>query len=160
VQGSLHSNVLAAKAVCLGEALQPEFRRYGAQVVANARALGRVLQQRGIKLVGGGTDSHMLLLDLSPQGILGRDAEQALAAANITSNKNPIPFDKARPADWSGLRLGVAAATTRGFDEAAMTQLGECIADLILAASEGRLDSVADNARPIVAELCNRFPLA
>ena len=159
VQGSLHSNVLAAKAVCLGEALQPEFRRYGAQVVANARALGRVLLQRGINLVGGGTDSHMLLLDLSPQGILGRDAEHALAVANITSNKNPIPFDQARPADWAGLRLGVAAATTRGFDETAMTQLGDCIADLIFAASKGKLDAVADNARPVVAGLCNRFPL-
>jgi glycine hydroxymethyltransferase len=159
VQGSLHSNVLAAKAVCLGEALQPEFRQYGAQVVANARALGQVLLQRGIKLVGGGTDSHMLLLDLSPQGMLGRDAEQALAVANITSNKNPIPFDQARPTDWAGLRLGVAAATTRGFDETAMRQLGGCIADLILAASEGRLDDVADNARPTVTELCNRFAL-
>ena len=160
VQGSLHSNVLAAKAVCLGEALQPEFKQYGAQVVKNARALARVLLERGIKLVGGGTDSHMILLDLSPLGILGRDAEQALAAANITSNKNPIPFDQPRPADWAGLRLGVAAATTRGFDAAAMVTLGSCIADLILGASAGRLDAVAASTGPVVAGLCDEFPIA
>jgi glycine hydroxymethyltransferase len=159
VQGSLHSNVLAAKAVCLGEALQPGFKQYGAQVVKNARALARILLERGIKLVGGGTDSHMLLLDLSPLGILGRDAEQALAVANITSNKNPIPFDQPRPADWAGLRLGVAAATTRGFDESAMVKLGGCIADLILGASAGRLDAVAASASPIVAGLCDEFPI-
>jgi glycine hydroxymethyltransferase len=156
VQGSLHSNVLAAKAVCLGEALQPGFRQYGAQVVANARTLAQLLQRRGIKLVGGGTDSHMLLLDLSPLGMLGRDAEQALAAGNITSNKNPIPFDQPRPADWAGLRLGVAAATTRGFDEAAMLELGECIADLLLAASAGKLASVSEAAAQTVAGLCER----
>ena len=158
IQGSLHSNVLAAKAVCLGEALRPEFRTYGAQVVANARALARVLTQRGIKLVGGGTDSHMLLLDLGAQGMLGRDAEHALAAANITSNKNPVPFDRPRPADWTGLRLGVAAATTRGFDEAAMERLGGVIADLLLAQAEGRLEAVARDAGVEVADLCRRYP--
>ena len=158
IQGSLHSNVLAAKAVCLGEALRPEFQTYGAQVVANARALARVLTQRGIKLVGGGTDSHMLLLDLGAQGMLGRDAEHALAAANITSNKNPVPFDRPRPADWTGLRLGVAAATTRGFDEAAMERLGGVIADLLLAQAEGRLEAVARDAGVEVADLCRRYP--
>ena len=157
VQGSLHSNVLAAKAVCLGEALRPEFRQYGAQVVTNARALGRVLMRRGVKIVGGGTDSHMLLLDLTPQGILGREAEQALADANITSNKNPIPFDQSRPADWAGLRLGVAAATTRGFDVAGMEELGECIADLIFNASAGRAGEVTENAGRRVAALCAKF---
>jgi glycine hydroxymethyltransferase len=159
VQGSLHSNVLAAKAVCLGEALQPEFKQYGASVVANARALANELLQRGIKIVGGGTDTHMLLLDLSPLGINGRQAEAALAAANITSNKNPVPFDQSRPADWVGLRLGVAAATTRGFDENAMQALGICIADLICAASDGRLEAVAAGARNTVAALCEKFPL-
>lgn len=159
VQGSLHSNVLAAKAVCLGEALQPEFKQYGASVVANARALANELLQRGIKIVGGGTDTHMLLLDLSPLGINGRQAEAALAAANITSNKNPVPFDQSRPADWVGLRLGVAAATTRGFDENAMRALGICIADLICTASDGRLEAVAAGARNTVAALCEKFPL-
>ena len=157
VQGSLHSNVLAAKAVCLGEALQPEFRQYGAQVVANARALARILQQRGIKLVGDGTDTHMVLLDLAPLGMIGSDAEKALAAANITSNKNPVPFDTSNPAQWVGLRLGVAAATSRGIDEAAMVELAECIAELILAASAGRLDQAVPKATRVVASLCDRF---
>jgi len=157
VQGSLHSNVLAAKAVCLGEALQPEFREYSARVVANARVLASVLQQSGIKVVGGGTDTHMVLLDLSPQGIIGKQAEDALAAADITSNKNPIPFDVPKPADWVGLRLGVAAATTRGLDEAAMAELATCIADLINAAGKGELDKVAPGAKSKVANLCQRF---
>jgi len=158
VQGSLHSNVLAAKAVCLGEALRPEFKEYGARVVANARTLASVLQQAGIKLVGGGTDTHMVLLDLRPQGIIGKQAEDALAAADITSNKNPIPFDAPRPADWVGLRLGVAAATTRGMDEAGMAELATCIADLINAAGKGELDGVVPGAKSKVASLCQRFP--
>ena len=158
VQGSLHSNVLAAKAVCLGEALQPEFREYGARVVANARMLAKVLQDNGVKIVGGGTDTHMVLLDLRPQGIIGKQAEDALAAADITSNKNPIPFDTARPADWAGLRLGVAAASTRGLDEAEMIELATCIADLINAAGAGTLDRVVPAAKTRVASLCQRFP--
>ncbi len=159
VQGSLHSNVLAAKAVCLGEALQPEFKVYGQQVVTNARALAGVLVDRGITIIGGATDTHMVLLDLSPQKMLGSDAEAALAAANITSNKNPVPFDAPRPADWVGLRLGVSAATTRGIDEAGMIELANCIADLILAASDGDLQKVAPSAQYAVARLCERFQI-
>ena len=158
VQGSLHSNVLAAKAVCLGEALQPEFKTYGQQVVNNARVLADVLQRRGIKIVGGGTDTHMVLLDLTDRGIIGKQAEEALAAADITSNKNPVPFDAPRPADWVGLRLGVAAATTRGLDASAMTQLADGIAELIVAAGSGRLDEVAPEVKSMVAELCAKFP--
>jgi glycine hydroxymethyltransferase len=160
VQGSLHSNVLAAKAVCLGEALRPEFKAYGRQVVANARQLAAVLQERGIGIVGGGTDSHMVLLDLASKGIKGQEAEDALAAANITSNKNPVPFDTPRPSDWSGLRLGVAAATTRGLDEAAMAELGCCVADLVDGAAEGRLDQATAEAKTKVERLCQRFPIA
>jgi len=159
VQGSLHSNVLAAKAVCLGEALQPDFKLYGQQVVTNARKLAGVLIERGIKIVGGGTDTHMVLLDLSPQKMLGSDAEAALAAANITSNKNPVPFDAPRPVDWVGLRLGVSAATTRGIDETGMTELANSIADLILAASDGNLPKVVPSAKDVVARLCDRFPI-
>ena len=118
VQGSLHSNVLAAKAVCLGEALRLEFREYGRRVVVNARALAEVLSERGIRIVGGGTDTHLMLLDVSSVGVSGQRAESALAAAGITSNRNPVPFDSPRPAQWSGLRLGVAVATTRGLDSA------------------------------------------
>ena len=159
VQGSLHSNVIAAKAVCLGEALQPEFKQYGRQIVANAKILSKVLMKRGLKIVGDGTDTHMVLLDLSPQGIFGRDAEAALAAANITSNKNPIPFDVPKPADWSGLRLGVSAATTRGFDEVSMKVLAESISDLINAASENDLDSIVPGAKQTVAALCEKYSI-
>ena len=158
VQGSLHSNVLAAKAVCLGEALRPEFKDYGRQVVANARTLADLLMDRGFKIVGGGTDTHMVLLDLSSKGITGQVAEDALAAANLTSNKNPVPFDSPRPADWAGLRLGVAAATTRGLGEADMVELGRCIADLLDAAAEGHIDRAATEARRTVADLCANYP--
>ena len=138
VQGSLHSNVLAAKAVCLGEALRPEFRGYGRRVVENARTLAATLADRGVGLVGGGTDTHMVLLDLASVGILGHQAETALARAGITSNKNPVPFDARSPSKWTGLRLGVSAATTRGLGPADMEVIGECIADLLHA--EARSD--------------------
>ena len=157
VQGSLHPNVLAAKAVCLGEALRPEFGAYGHRVVENARELAAILKDSGIEVVGGGTDTHMVLLDLRSLGITGLRAEAALAEANITSNRNPVPFDAPRPAEWSGLRLGVAAATTRGFDRAASAELGACIADLILAASRERLEEALPSARRTVAALCERF---
>ena len=159
VQGSLHSNVLAAKAVSLGEALQPEFKRYGRQVVDNARTLAATLVDRGVRVVSGGTDTHMVLLDLSPKGINGTQAEDALAAANITSNKNPIPFDNPRPADWVGLRLGVAAATTRGLNQDDMAALGAVIADLIEAASANEVDRVATGAKQVVAGLCKAYPV-
>ncbi len=153
VQGSLHSNVLAAKAVCLGEALRPEFRVYGQRVVENARTLAATLADRGIGIVGGGTDTHMALLDLSSLGLLGSLAETALARAGITSNKNPVPFDAQSPSKWTGLRLGVSAATTRGFGAAEMEVLGACIADLLHA--EARSDPCAALARsgPKVAQL-------
>ena len=131
VQGSLHSNVLAAKAVCLGEALRPEFRAYGRRVVENARTLAATLAERGIGIVGGGTDTHMVLLELASVGLLGRRAESALARAGITSNSNPVPFDARNPSKWTGLRLGVSAVTTRGFGAHEMEVLGQCIADLI-----------------------------
>ncbi len=158
VQGSLHSNVLAAKAVCLGEALRPEFRDYGRQVVANARALADVLIERGIRIVGGGTDTHMVLLDLTSKGINGKQAEDALTAANITSNKNPIPFDNPRPADWVGLRLGVSAATTRGLKQAELSELGQCIANMIDAAAHGTVEQATREARQTVARLCEQYP--
>ena len=156
VQGSLHSNVLAAKAVCLGEALRPEFKDYSRRVVANARKLAEVLDNRGIKIVGGGTDTHMVLLDLRTKAILGQQAENALAKANITSNKNPVPFDVAKPSDWSGLRLGVAAATTRGLNEDDISEVGACIANLIDAESNGCLDEAVPLAAEIIADICRR----
>jgi glycine hydroxymethyltransferase len=159
VQGSLHSNVLAAKAVCLGEALQPEFKAYGRRVVANARALCDVLGERQFRIVGGGTDSHMVLLDLSSKGLTGQMAQDALARANITSNKNPIPFDAPRPSAWVGLRLGVAAATTRGFGDPEIRQLGACIANVIDEVGSRGSGARTEEARDVVATLCDAFPV-
>ena len=112
VQGSIHTQVIAAKAVCFGEALTPAFRAYAAQVRTNARTLAETLNRRGIQIVSGGTDTHVVLLDLSRQGLTGGAAEKILEASNITSNKNPVPFDQRNPAEWTGLRLGSGAATT------------------------------------------------
>ena len=154
VQGSLHSNVLAAKAVCLGEALRPEFRDYGRRVVGNARRLADVLSARGIGIVGEGTDTHMVLLDVSSVGVLGAQAETALARAGITSNRNPVPFDARRPSQWSGLRLGVAAATTRGLGSAEMEVLGECISDLLHAEARSESGAALARAKPRIARLC------
>ena len=159
VQGSLHPNVLAAKAVCLGEALQPAFRDYARRVVDNARRLAAVLSDRQIRIVAGGTDTHMVLLDLSSVGILGSQAETVLARAGITSNKNPIPFDRPRPAEWTGLRLGVAAVTTRGFGPAEIDVLAGCIADLIHAEARSEPEPAVTRAKAWVAELVSG-PLA
>ena len=153
VQGSLHSNVLAAKAVCLGEALCPEFRDYGRRVVENARTLAATLADRGVGIVGGGTDTHMVLLDLASVGILGQQAETALARAGVTSNKNPVPFDARSPSKWTGLRLGVSAATTRGFGTADMEMLGECIADLLHAEAHSDAGHTLARARVRIARL-------
>jgi glycine hydroxymethyltransferase len=158
VQGSLHSQIIAAKAVCLGEALQPEFESYARQVVDNARALARVLSSQGIKLVSGGTDTHMVLLDLSPQGLKGQQVQDALARVNITSNKNPIPFDSAQPSQWAGLRLGVSAATTRGLREVDFSELGAIIAAPIQGAGEIDLVQIDDH-RNRVRKLCDNFAI-
>ena len=157
VQGSLHSNVLAAKAVCLGEALRPEFKVYGRRVVENARTLAGAIEERGIGIVGGGTDTHMVLLDLSSVGILGQQAEIALARAGITSNRNPVPFDARSPSKWTGLRLGVSAATTRGFGTAEMDMLGGCIAELLHAEARPDPDPgpALARARPRIARLAH-----
>ena len=153
VQGSLHSNVLAAKAVCLGEALRPEFRVYGRRVVENARTLAATLAERGIGIVGGGTDTHMVLLDLAPIGLLGQQVEIALARVGITSNKNPVPFDARSPSKWTGLRLGVSAATTRGLGATGMQVLGECIAELIHAETRSDPGPALARARPRIVRL-------
>ena len=159
VQGSVHLQVVLAKAVCLGEALQPDFQSYGHQVVANARALVAGLQERGHKIVSDGTDTHLLLLDVSPLGLTGDQAEKLLARAHITSNKNPIPGDVARPMDWSGLRLGTAAATTRGFGEAEFTQLAGLIADILASAGKENEEAVLAQACYQVADLCACHPI-
>ncbi|WP_306113176.1 MULTISPECIES: serine hydroxymethyltransferase [unclassified Roseovarius] len=158
VQGSLHTQVLAAKAVSLGEALQPEFRSYARQVVENADTLCRVLQAGGIELVAGGTDTHVALLDLSTIGMPGRVAEALLDEAHITSNKNPIPFDDANPNNWAGLRLGVSAATTRGFRQAEFQELGRVIAELLTSDESNRAARLGA-AQSVTARLCEAHPI-
>lgn len=158
VQGSIHSQVLAAKAVCLAEALTNDFKEYGAQVKANAVKLAETLQGRGLRIVSGGTDTHLVLVDLSPKGITGKRAEEVLDKANITANKNAIPNDSPRPPEWVGLRLGVSAATTRGMKETEFDALGNMIADLIEAKAAGDTDATVSRCRANVAELCALFP--
>jgi len=158
VQGSLHSQIIAAKAVCLGEALSDDFRRYGRAVVDNAQALAESLTAAGIRLVSGGTDTHMLLLDLSPQSLRGQQLQDSLAEVNLTSNKNPIPFDSVKPAEWAGLRLGVGAATTRGLQRDDFTLLGEIIARAVSGCGDASHAGVEDDRRRVLA-LCERYPI-
>jgi len=160
VQGSLHTQVIAAKAVCLGEALRPEFREYGKNVRDNARTLAATLQSRDITIISGGTDTHVVLLDLSPRGLSGQLLQDVLYRAGITCNKNPIPFDSPRPSEWVGVRLGSSAGTTRGFGRAEFERIGEFIADLTEAAS-GKRDEAGTVAAVCegVSELCRRFPI-
>jgi glycine hydroxymethyltransferase len=162
VQGSIHLQVIAAKAACLGEAATPAFRDYAAQVVTNARALAATLAGRGYRIITGGTDTHLMLVDVSGRGLTGDRAEKALEACDITSNKNAVPFDSAKPSEWRGLRFGSAAVTTRGFDEADMATVGTAIADVLDAAAEDgtpRLETVGTDVRARVAALCDRYPL-
>lgn len=156
IQGGPMMHTIAAKAVCFREALQPEFAAYARQVIANARALGEALAEHGFRLVSGGTDNHLLLLDVRPKGVTGRDAETALEAAGITANKNTIPFDPEKPLIASGIRLGTAALTSRGFGEAEMRIVARLIASALEAAGdEAALAGLADE----VAELASQFPL-
>ena len=156
VQGSLHSNVLAAKAVCLGEALSPEFKDYGQRVVENAGALAGTLAGHGCGIVAGGTDTHMVLLDLRPIGLTGQTVQNALARARITSNANPVPFDARRPSEWTGLRLGVSAVTTRGPGTEEMAALGTCIAEFVLGEAGRRSDQAFAHAKSRIEVLIRR----
>lgn len=158
VQGSIHSQVLAAKAVCLGEALTDEFKAYARQVKANAATLAAVLQTRGLRIVSGGTDTHLVLVDLSPKGITGKRAEAVLEQAGITANKNAIPNDSPRPPEWVGLRLGSGAATTRGMKEAEFEALGHMIADLVDAEAAGDAQAAVGRCKTKAAALCAAFP--
>jgi len=124
-------HVIAAKAVCFGEALTPEFSRYAAQVVANCRTLAQELSEAGLRLVSGGTDNHLVLVDLTPLDITGQAAETALEKVGIVTNKNAIPFDTKPPRVTSGLRLGAPAITSRGFDEEAVKQVAGMIVKVL-----------------------------
>jgi glycine hydroxymethyltransferase len=155
-------HVIAAKAVAFGEALRPEFKDYAHQVVANARAMGAALQAGGLDLVSGGTDSHIVLVDLRPKKLTGTAAEKALERAGITCNKNAIPFDPAKPMVTSGLRVGTPACTTRGFKEAEFTLVGQLIVRILdgLAMGEGGDYERSEAAvRAEVLALLARFPI-
>jgi glycine hydroxymethyltransferase len=161
LQGGPLEHVIAAKAVALGEALKPEFKLYARQTVDNARALAAVLVERGLAIVSGGTDSHVMLVDLRPKGATGKATEIALEAANITCNKNGVPFDDKPFTITSGIRLGSPAGTTRGFGVAEFQKIGHLIADVVDGlADDGNPDEgVRDRARAEVADLTGRFPI-
>jgi len=149
-------HVVAAKAVCLLEAMSPEFVDYQRRVVANARALAAGLAGEGYRIVSGGTDTHLLLVDVFAKGVRGREAETALDKAHITVNKNTIPFDVNPPLNPSGIRLGSPAVTTRGFGEAEMREVARLIAETLRDPSS---DEVMARVRGKVAALVERFPL-
>lgn len=162
LQGGPLMHVIAGKAVAFGEALRPEFKEYQKAVQKNANVLAEVLVERGFDIVTGGTDSHLLLVDLRPKKVTGKAAEQALERAGITANKNAIPFDPEKPAITSGVRLGSPAATARGFREAEFREVGEMIDEVLtaLAASGGEGNAAVENAvHDRVKALCARFPI-
>jgi glycine hydroxymethyltransferase len=156
IQGGPLMHVIAAKAVAFLEALQPEFKSYSAQVINNARAMTDVLKQRGYKIVSGGTDNHLFLLDLIDKNITGKDADAALGHAHITVNKNAVPNDPRPPSISSGLRIGTPAVTTRGFKEPEVKQLANLIADVLGALGD---EAALGKVRQEVMSLCRRFPV-
>jgi len=156
VQGGPLMHVIAAKAVCFQEALAPAFARYQQQVVVNARVLAEALQECGFRLVSGGTDNHLILMDLSDRDLTGRDAERALGRIGIVANKNAVPFDKRGPRVTSGLRLGTPALTTRGMKEQEMTDIARVIHSVLNAPER---DAAVEEGRRCVRDLCDRFPI-
>ena len=156
LQGGPLMHVIAAKAVAFGEALQSDFHAYSGQVVANANKLAETLMERGIDLVSGGTDNHLVLVDLTARGLTGKDAEAALEHAGITVNKNTVPGETRSPFVTSGLRIGTPALTTRGMNETDMELIGGWIADVIEAPEDqDRLEMILGEVRA----LCRRYPL-
>ena len=162
IQGGPLMHVIAAKAVAFGEALDPSFKDYARQVVANAQALADELMKGGLDIVTGGTDTHLMLVDLRPKGVKGNATEQALGRAHITCNKNGVPFDPEKPTVTSGVRLGSPAATTRGFGEEEFRQVGRWIIEVVdgLNASNGQgAAEVEARVKAEVETLCQRFPI-
>jgi glycine hydroxymethyltransferase len=162
IQGGPLMHVIAAKAVAFGEALRPEFKDYARQVVANAQALADQLMKGGLDIVTGGTDTHVMLVDLRPKGVKGNATEKALGRAHITCNKNGIPFDPEKPTVTSGVRLGTPAGTTRGFAEAEFRLIGQWIVEVVdgLAANgEDGNAAVEAAVKAKVEALCQKFPL-
>lgn len=156
IQGGPLMHVIAAKAVALGEALKPEFKEYAKQVIKNAAVLAKTLQEEGFRIVSGGTDNHLMLVDLTNKGITGKVAQTVLDEVNITANRNTIPFEPLSPFVTSGLRLGTPALTTRGFKEADLQEVGKIIA---LVLSDVENEEKKAEARKRVAALCKKYPL-
>lgn len=156
VQGGPLMHVIAAKAVALGEALRPEFKEYAKQIIKNAQALAETLQADGFRIVSGGTDTHLMLVDLTSKGITGKEAQTVLDEVNITSNRNTIPFEPRSPFVTSGIRLGSPALTTRGFKEDDMREVGNIIA---LVLNDITNEEKKEEARRRVAALCEKYPL-
>lgn len=156
VQGGPLMHVIAAKAVSLGEALRPEFKEYAKQIIKNAQALAETLQADGFRIVSGGTDTHLMLVDLTSKGITGKEAQTVLDEVNITSNRNTIPFEPRSPFVTSGIRLGSPALTTRGFKEDDMREVGNIIA---LVLNDITNEEHKEEARRRVAALCKKYPL-
>lgn len=159
-QGGPLMHTIAAKAVCFAEAMTTEFEQYAKQVIKNAEVLGQILESRGLKLVSGGTDTHLLLVDLTPKNLTGDVVAQALENANITCNKNSIPFDKQSPRITSGIRLGSPAGTTRGFGEEEFALIGNWIGDIVDALNSGEdIQAVIAKVKMQVIMLCQHFPI-
>jgi len=155
-------HVIAAKAVAFGEALRPSFKLYARNVIANAKALAEVLKSKGLDIVSGGTDTHLMLVDLRPKRLTGKVAEAALGRAHITCNKNGIPFDPEKPTVTSGIRLGTPAGTTRGFGIGEFQEIGELIVEVLDALSQRNADAdaaVESAVREKVKRLVRRFPI-
>jgi len=162
LQGGPLMHVIAGKAVAFAEALRPEFRAYQEAVIENARVLAATLAEQGLAIVTGGTDSHLLLVDLRPKGVTGKAAEASLERAHITANKNAIPFDPEKPAITSGIRLGSPAATTRGFGSAEFREIGLMITEVLDAlarSNDGTNDAAEQAVASRVQSLCARFPI-
>ena len=159
-QGGPLEHVIAAKAVCFAEDLTLQFKKYAAQVVSNARAMGERLKKRGLDLVSGGTDTHLLLVDLRPKGLTGDVVSEAMELAHMTCNKNAIPFDPQPPKVTSGVRVGTPAGTTRGFKEAEFEQVADWMGDVIDALAKGDAAETINKVRKQVIELCRRFPIS
>ena len=155
-QGGPLMHGIAAKAVCFGEALKPEFKDYAKRVVANARALADRLMERGLRLTTGGTDNHLMLIDLRPFGLTGKKVQETADSVGITVNRNAIPFDEASKFNPSGVRLGSPSVTTRGMGVAEMAEIGDCIADLVQGIDN---PATLESVRERTLHLCERFPL-
>jgi glycine hydroxymethyltransferase len=162
LQGGPLMHVIAAKAVAFGEALRPDFKLYARNVVENAKVLAETLRSNGFEIVSGGTDNHLMLVDLRPKGLKGNISERALVRAGLTCNKNGIPFDPEKPFVTSGLRLGTPATTTRGFGIAEFKQVGALISEVLNAVAQspdGAAPGVEESVKKKVRELTDRFPI-